>query len=238
MFSPEYIRLVLNENFEDAKALLLDPLLAIHRAHLVMLAERDIVSAADARRACDRPSTRSTLPRFARCRTTVCCEDLYFYVDGLIARTAGAELARPSAHRPQPQRHRHDDVPDATAAGAPRRGRLGAQRSGAHCCEVALRHRETIFPRTRIRSLRSRPRSRTICSAVIEERERDTARIFAAYERTNQNPLGACAITGTGFPDRPRSARASSWASPARPGIPTAASRPSTTCSKPRPPPR
>ena len=30
MFSPEYVRLVLNENFEDAKALLLDPLLAIH----------------------------------------------------------------------------------------------------------------------------------------------------------------------------------------------------------------
>src|SRR5215470_2226330 len=36
-FSPEYIRLVLNEQFEDAKTLVLDWLLEIHEAHLVML---------------------------------------------------------------------------------------------------------------------------------------------------------------------------------------------------------
>ena len=29
-FSPDYVRLVLNENFEDAKTLLLEPLMAIH----------------------------------------------------------------------------------------------------------------------------------------------------------------------------------------------------------------
>ena len=43
-FDPTYIRLVLNQNFEDAKAQLLAPLMAIHYAHLVMLAERGIVS--------------------------------------------------------------------------------------------------------------------------------------------------------------------------------------------------
>ena len=41
--------------------------------------------------------------------------------------------------------------------------------------------------------------------AVIEQLERDTVRLKAAYASTNQNPLGACAITGTGFPiDRER----------------------------------
>jgi argininosuccinate lyase len=40
---------------------------------------------------------------------------------------------------------------------------------------------------------------------MIEQLERDAARIRAAYDRTNWNPLGACAITGTGFPiDRQR----------------------------------
>ena len=39
-FSPEYIACVLNENFEDAKALFLSPLMRIHYAHLVMLTER------------------------------------------------------------------------------------------------------------------------------------------------------------------------------------------------------
>jgi argininosuccinate lyase len=36
--------------------------------------------------------------------------------------------------------------------------------------------------------------------AVVEQLERDAARLKGAYERTNRNPLGACAITGTGFP--------------------------------------
>src|SRR4029453_16666104 len=47
--APEYVRTVLSENFEDAKALFLEPLLAIHGAHLVMLAERGIVGPDDAR---------------------------------------------------------------------------------------------------------------------------------------------------------------------------------------------
>src|SRR5437660_8475161 len=36
--------------------------------------------------------------------------------------------------------------------------------------------------------------------AVVEPLERDGSRLKAAYERTNRNPLGSCAITGTGFP--------------------------------------
>ena len=48
-FAPEYVTYVLNENFEDAKALLLSPMMAINYAHLVMLAAQGIVAAADAR---------------------------------------------------------------------------------------------------------------------------------------------------------------------------------------------
>ncbi|PYR03451.1 MAG: hypothetical protein DMG00_26280 [Acidobacteria bacterium] len=49
-FAPEYVTYVLNENFEDAKELFLSPLMAIHHAHLVMLAEQGIVSREDAHR--------------------------------------------------------------------------------------------------------------------------------------------------------------------------------------------
>src|SRR5512145_1624166 len=35
--------------------------------------------------------------------------------------------------------------------------------------------------------------------AVVEQLERDAVRLRAAYASTNRNPLGACAITGTGF---------------------------------------
>ena len=47
-FAREYAQLVLEENFEDAKRLFLDPLLAVHHAHLVMLSAQGIVSRADA----------------------------------------------------------------------------------------------------------------------------------------------------------------------------------------------
>ena len=36
--------------------------------------------------------------------------------------------------------------------------------------------------------------------AVIEQLERDAVRLQASCQTTNRNPLGACAITGTGFP--------------------------------------
>src|SRR5688500_18213576 len=48
-FAPEYVSCVLNENFEDAKAQFLSPLMAIHYAHLVMLADQRIVPGAEAR---------------------------------------------------------------------------------------------------------------------------------------------------------------------------------------------
>ena len=47
-FSPDYVRIVLDENFEDAKAQLLEPLMAIEYAHLVMLADRKIVTREEA----------------------------------------------------------------------------------------------------------------------------------------------------------------------------------------------
>jgi argininosuccinate lyase len=41
--------------------------------------------------------------------------------------------------------------------------------------------------------------------AAIEQLERDGRRLSAAFQSINRNPLGACAITGTGFPiDRGR----------------------------------
>jgi hypothetical protein len=63
-FSPEYVRLVLNENFEDAKAHFLAPLIAIHYAHLVMLVERGIIPAAA-------PSRKPGVAALRGCQTSV-----------------------------------------------------------------------------------------------------------------------------------------------------------------------
>jgi argininosuccinate lyase len=66
--------------------------------------------------------------------------------------------------------------------------------------DLAERHRDTIFA---VHTHTQRAQPTTVAHyllAVIEQLERDAQRLEAAYDRTNRNPLGACAITGTGFP--------------------------------------
>src|SRR5215470_7188601 len=91
-FAPEYISCVLNDNYEDAKTFFLAPLMAIHRAHLVMLADRGIVTAADAhalRVALD------AVPQEDVRKSTFdgSCEDLFFYVERLIVNACGDDTA-------------------------------------------------------------------------------------------------------------------------------------------------
>ena len=91
-FAPEYVRYVLNENFEDAKALFLSPLMAIHYAHLVMLARCGIISREDAhtlRAALDSISER----KVREVTFDGTCEDLFFYVERLIVFRCGEDVA-------------------------------------------------------------------------------------------------------------------------------------------------
>jgi len=202
-FSPEYIRLVLNENFEDAKALFLSPLMAIHYAHLAMLAETGILAKADAR------ALRSALDRIDLAKVHAVkfdgtCEDLFFHVETLLAGACGADVAG----RLHTARSRNDIdmtmyrmrlrqlVLELAAATLSLRGAL---------IDVASAHRETIFPA----HTHTQPAQPTTVAhyllGAIEQLERDTTRLLAAFRSTNVNPLGACAITGTGFPiDRER----------------------------------
>jgi argininosuccinate lyase len=197
-FAAEYIKNVLNDNFEDAKSLFLSPLMSIHYAHLTMLAARGIVSAEDARtirQALDDISL-DTIRRTPYDGQT---EDLYFHVERQIVRACGEELAG----RLHTARSRNDidmtmyrmvqrelllDLLDAT---------FTLRRS---LLDVAQHHRETIFA---VHTHTQRAQPTTVAHyllGVVEQLERDAARLKAAYERTNRNPLGACAITGTGFP--------------------------------------
>jgi argininosuccinate lyase len=202
-FAPEYIAYVLNENFEDAKQLFLSPLLAIHHAHLVMLAECGIVSAADAHAI--RMALDGIWPDDLR-RTPYddSCEDLFFYVERLITDECGED----AAGRLHTARSRND-IDMTMYRMRQREFVLGLLASSVDLrralIEVAERHRETIFA---VHTHTQRAQPTTVAHyllAVIEQLERDAPRLKAAYEGTNRCPLGACAITGTGFPiDRQR----------------------------------
>src|SRR6478609_1371096 len=202
-FAPEYVRCVLNENFEDAKALFLVPLMRIHYAHLVMLTEQRIVPQTDARairKALDTISTDDV----RRVTYDGTCEDLFFYVERLIVAACGEDVAG----RLHTARSRNDI--DMTMYRMQQRELiLAVLEASLRLREVLLdlagRHLEAVFAA----HTHTQPAQPSTVAhyllAVVEQLERDAVRLEAAYASTNRNPLGACAITGTGFPiDRAR----------------------------------
>jgi argininosuccinate lyase len=204
-FSPEYVRLVLNENFEDAKALFLSPLMAINSAHLVMLTETGIVSRADAR-AIAAALAAITLDEIRDVVYDGTYEDLFFYLENRLAASCGADVAG----RLHTARSRNDI--DMTMYRMLQRELILGVVEGVVALRRALlplaeRYREAVFA-AHTHTQPAQPS--TIAHyllAVIEQLERDMVRLKAAYAATNRNPLGACAITGTGFPiDRERTA--------------------------------
>jgi argininosuccinate lyase len=197
-FAPEYVSHVLNENFEDAKTLFLLPLMAIHYAHLVMLADRGIIGASDAR------TLREALDSISLTEVRAATydgthEDLFFYVESLLMQACGEDVAG----RLHTARSRNDI--DMTMYRMRQRefilALLGAlQELRIALIDLADNHRETLFA-AHTHTQPAQPS--TIAHyllAVVEQLERDAVRLRAAYACTNRNPLGACAITGTGFP--------------------------------------
>jgi len=197
-FDPEYVSQVLTDNFEDAKTLFLSPLMAIHYAHLVMLVERGIVSPADGRRL--REALDSISVESIKCAVyDGTCEDLFFYVERLVTGACGAEIGG----RLHTARSRNDI--DMTMYRMRQRECIAALTDAVFelrtsLLALAARHHDTVFAA----HTHTQPAQPTTIAhyllAVIEQLERDVVRLRAAYASTNRCPLGACAITGSGFP--------------------------------------
>ena len=202
-FAPEYVTNVLNDNFEDAKVLLLAPLMSIHYAHLVMLTECHIISREDARtvrRALDGIS----IDEVKEVAFDPACEDLFFYLERLIAQGAGEQVAG----RLHTARSRNDI--DMTMYRIRQREFINAVAEATltlrrALLELAAQHTHTIYgAHTHTQPAQVSTIAHYLL-AVIEQLERDAKRLESSYRSTNQNPLGSCAITGTGFPiDRHR----------------------------------
>jgi argininosuccinate lyase len=197
-FAPEYITYVLNDNFEDAKELFLAPLMAIHYAHLTMLAAQGIVSAGDAHRICAALDSISQ-DDVQHAKYDGSCEDLFFHIERIIVHACGEDVAG----RLHTARSRNDI--DMTMYRMRQREFILGLASATFdlrrsLLDVIDHHRDTILA---VHTHTQRAQPTTVAHyllAVVEQLERDATRLQGAYDRTNRNPLGACAITGTGFP--------------------------------------
>ncbi len=212
-FAPEYVDLVLNDIFEDAKRLFLVQLRAIDYAHLVMLTEQGIV-AVDAARLIRTGLDRIDEDQVRAVAYDGTYEDLFFYLEQTLIEVCGHEIAG----RLHTARSRNDidmtmyrmrlreALLETTAAVETLRGSL-IELAGQHVHTVYAAHTHTqpAQPSTVAHYL----------LAVIEQLGRDHQRLRAAYASVNRNPLGACAITGTGFPiDRERTSALLGFAGP------------------------
>jgi argininosuccinate lyase len=202
-FSPDYVRIVLNENFEDAKTLFLEPLMSIHYAHLVMLHDTGIVTTHDAR-AIRRALDGINLDTVRKSAYDGTCEDLFFYLERQVVEACGEAVAG----RLHTARSRND-IDMTMYRMVIREFVLRLLQATVllrqSLVNVADRHRHTVFPaHTHTQPAQPSTVAHYLLGA-IEQLERDTVRLKAAYASINVNPLGACAITGTGFPiDRDR----------------------------------
>src|SRR3954449_6813004 len=91
-FAPEYVTCVLNENFEDAKSLLLSPMMAINYAHLVMLEAQGIVPR-DAAHALRVALDGVSQDAIRDVQYDGSYEDLFFYIERLIVEACGDDVA-------------------------------------------------------------------------------------------------------------------------------------------------
>ncbi len=196
--APIYRDTVLERVFTDAKRYFLEPLLEIEYAHTLMLARTGIVPAREAARCLQ---ALDELDRRAIRETPFdgSFEDLFFLVEAKLAATCGVE----TAGKMHTARSRNDI--DLTMYRMVLRGMilemfstlLGLRES---LVDLAWLHRAALMPAY----THNQPAQPTTLGhylmAFVEVLERDAERLRAAFARVNRNPLGACAITTTGFP--------------------------------------
>ncbi len=203
--APVYAETVLGPNFEDAKKYFLDALIAIHYAHTRMLAHQGILTAAE-ESALVAALDGLDREEIGRARYDGSCEDLFFFIESLLEKACG-ELAG----KMHTARSRNDIAITLFRMTARLEllkfgGSLAALRSVL--LDLAARHLETVMPA----HTHTQPAQPTTLAhyllAAAEFLARDAARVEAAFSRVNRSPLGACAITTTGFPiDREMTAR-------------------------------
>jgi len=197
-FAPEYVTCVLNENFEDAKAQLLSPMMAINYAHLVMLAAQGIIPPGEARTLRDALDSVSQ-DAIRQVTYDGTYEDLFFYVERLVIRACSDDVAG----RLHTARSRNDI--DMTMYRMRQRelvlGLLAAtfalRRS---LLDLADRHRDTILA---VHTHTQRAQPSTVAHyllAVVEQLERDAGRLKAAFESTNRNRSAPARSPAPAFP--------------------------------------
>ncbi len=194
-----YKETVLAVNFADAQKHFLTQMMEMHFAHGVMLAEQGMLSAAEAKQVLT-GLDRIDLHALQAARYDGSVEDFFFYVE----RELSSVCENPDAAAKLHTARSRNDIDITLYRMRIREELLFVHSSIAEAVRTLLslasRHLDTVMPaHTHTQPAQPTTLAHYLCAA-IECFTRDLTRIEAAYATVNRNPLGACAITTTGFP--------------------------------------
>ena len=188
---------VLAPVFADAKRFYLDSLLQIQYAHTLMLGRQGIMTRSEVVQ-CLGALNALNLDKIRNAVYDGSFEDLYFYVERELAAVCGYE----NAGKMHTARSRNDI--DLAMYRMVLRERLATMMGRVldvreRLVEIAWEHRASLMPAY----THNQPAQPTTLGhylmAIIECFERDFERLNEAMPRVNRCPMGACAITTTGF---------------------------------------
>ena len=193
-----YAETVLKHNFADGQKYFLAPLLHIHYAHCLMLEQQRIITRQEAKTIL-RGLDQLDRGKISQASYDGSVEDLFFYIERKLATIIDPDIAG----KLHIARSRNDI--DVTMYRMTLRAEilqmvdeLTKLRTGLIL--LARTHLTTVMPA----HTHTQPAQPTTLahylSAAIEFLSRDIARFKTAFATVNKNPLGACAITTTGFP--------------------------------------
>lgn len=211
---PVYKETVLAPLFDGAKDHHVEGFRAIDRAHLVMLTETGILDAGQAREIAAALESIDAEIEPSKLVYTGEVEDFFFLIEKELKKRVGPDLGG----RLHTARSRNDI--DHTLFKLGLRERLNvliakALKLHTTLIEAAEREKDTLI----VAYTHGQPAQPTTfghyLSAIVEFVGRDIERLFEAYRIVDLSPMGAAAITTTGFPtDRARVAELLGFAAP------------------------
>ncbi|MCA0151553.1 argininosuccinate lyase [Rossellomorea vietnamensis] len=193
-----YVEELLMPVFNDQRDYLFHVMFDIHRAHVIMLSEQKILSKHEAEKMLD------GINRVAETDVVGVCyqpqfEDLFFMMEAKIGEEIGDELAG-KIHIGRSR----NDMGVAMYRLVLREHLLRLLQTSNQLSEVLLSQAEQHTETVMTGYTHTQPAQPTTLGhyflAIYDVLQRDMKRLQSAYETVNQSPLGAAALTTTGFP--------------------------------------
>ncbi|MBL5768424.1 argininosuccinate lyase [Heyndrickxia sporothermodurans] len=193
-----YVEELLKPVFNDQRDYLFHVMFDIHRAHVIMLSEQKIISVEEAKVMLD------GINKVAKTDTASLCyepqfEDLFFMMEAKIGDVIGEELAG-KIHIARSR----NDMGVAMYRLVLREHLLTTLGNSYQLSEALLDLSEMHIETYMTGYTHTQPAQPTTLGhyllAVYDVLQRDIKRLWSAFETVNQSPLGAAALTTTGFP--------------------------------------